>query len=267
MSEEEEKRNPQGFGAYLKYREKGTTNFVLMNESRFWDTTDLHAKAFENIRPAYGPDKKPTNLAGQMQDILSQTPSRMDKGYRVEAAAECLTCHASVQPAGRASPLAAKRPEHFLTEGVSCEACHGDGRKWFFEHTDETWREVPGAKKQAEYGQIDLRDPYTRTLKCASCHIGNKAEGKFVTATDLGLSIAVNPPTLNLRVVRQNAETAAIRQALVRASGNISRTAELLGITRPTLYDLMGKYGIRADAADVSPAEAAAPSKSESGAA
>ena len=93
------------------------------------------------------------------------------------------------------------------------------------------------------------------------------AEGKFVTATDLGLSVAVNPPTLNLRVVRQNAETAAIRQALVRASGNISRTAELLGITRPTLYDLMGKYGIRADAADVSPAEAAASSKSESGAA
>ena len=77
--------------------------------------------------------------------------------------------------------MAATRPEHFLTEGVSCEACHGDGRKWFFEHTDETWREVPGAKKQAEYGQIDLRDPYTRTLKCASCHIGNKAEGKFVT--------------------------------------------------------------------------------------
>ena len=69
------------------------------------------------------------------------------------------------------------------------------------------------------------------------------AEGKFVTAVDLGLSVAVNPPSLNLRVVRQNAETHAIRQALVRAGGNISRTAELLGVTRPTLYDLMAKYG------------------------
>jgi two-component system NtrC family response regulator len=76
------------------------------------------------------------------------------------------------------------------------------------------------------------------------------ADGKFVSAADLGLSVAVNPPTLNLRVVRQNAETAAIRQALIRASGNISRTAELLGITRPTLYDLMAKYAIRADTAD-----------------
>ena len=72
------------------------------------------------------------------------------------------------------------------------------------------------------------------------------AEGKFVTAVDLGLSVAVNPPTLNLRVVRQNAETHAIRQALVRATGNISRTAELLGVTRPTLYDLMAKHGITA---------------------
>jgi len=64
------------------------------------------------------------------------------------------------------------------------------------------------------------------------------------------LDVATNPPTLNLRVVRQNAETLAIRQALVRAGGNISRTAELLGVTRPTLYDLMGKYGIRAEEAD-----------------
>jgi two-component system NtrC family response regulator len=76
------------------------------------------------------------------------------------------------------------------------------------------------------------------------------AEGKFVTATDLGLSVAMNPPSLNVRVVRQNAETHAIRQALVRAGGNISRTAELLGITRPTLYDLMAKYGIRAEDAE-----------------
>ncbi len=75
------------------------------------------------------------------------------------------------------------------------------------------------------------------------------AEGKLVTAADLGLAVVATPPSLNLRVVRQNAETLAIRQALVRASGNISRTAEILGVTRPTLYDLMAKYAIRADLA------------------
>jgi two-component system NtrC family response regulator len=75
-------------------------------------------------------------------------------------------------------------------------------------------------------------------------------EGKWVTAEDLGLSPKASPPTLNLRVVRQQAETKAIREALIRASGNISRTAELLGVTRPTLYDLLTKYGIRAELAE-----------------
>ncbi len=77
------------------------------------------------------------------------------------------------------------------------------------------------------------------------------AEGKFVTAADLGLVGSTPPPSLNLRIVRQNAETQAIREALARANGNISRSAELLGITRPTLYDLMSKYGVRADAAEL----------------
>jgi two-component system NtrC family response regulator len=71
------------------------------------------------------------------------------------------------------------------------------------------------------------------------------AEGKFVTAEDLGLA-AGNGANLNLRVVRQEAESRAIRESLVRASGNISRAAELLGISRPTLYDLMQKYEIAA---------------------
>ena len=77
------------------------------------------------------------------------------------------------------------------------------------------------------------------------------AETKFVTAEDLGLGVTNPPPTLNLRAVRQTAETRAIREALARAGNNISRTAELLGVTRPTLYDLLDKYGIRAE----SPAE------------
>ena len=81
------------------------------------------------------------------------------------------------------------------------------------------------------------------------------AEGKLVTAADLGLSVTAAAPSLNLRIVRQHAETQAIRQALTRAAGNISRSAELLGVTRPTLYDLMAKYGIRAESPE-QPSEA-----------
>ncbi len=48
----------------------------------------------------------------------------------------------------------------------------------------------------------------------------------------------------NLREVRENAESQAILRALARSDGNVSKTADLLGITRPTLYNLMKKFGL-----------------------
>ena len=74
------------------------------------------------------------------------------------------------------------------------------------------------------------------------------ADGKMVTAADLGLQRGdEDVESLNLREVRQVAETKAIRVALTKSYGNISKAAELLGITRPTLYDLLNKYGLSAD--------------------
>lgn len=73
------------------------------------------------------------------------------------------------------------------------------------------------------------------------------AEGAVVTANDLGLQDpGENPDHLNLRVARQRAEAQAARQALAVAKGNLSRAAELLGVTRPTLYDLLEKHQIDA---------------------
>ncbi len=73
------------------------------------------------------------------------------------------------------------------------------------------------------------------------------AEGAVVTANDLGLQ----DPTedleyLNLRVARQRAEVQAVRHALAIAGGNLSRAAELLGVTRPTVYDLLERHHIDA---------------------
>lgn len=74
------------------------------------------------------------------------------------------------------------------------------------------------------------------------------AEGKYVTEEDMSLeAVESRPPSLNLREVRKEAEGQAIRRALVHASGNISKAAKLLGITRPTLYDMLEKYAIKAD--------------------
>jgi two-component system, NtrC family, response regulator len=71
------------------------------------------------------------------------------------------------------------------------------------------------------------------------------AEGAVVTAGDLGLEDPGDDPEyLNLRVARQRAEAQAVRQSLAVAQGNLSRAAELLGVTRPTLYDLLDKHSI-----------------------
>jgi len=76
------------------------------------------------------------------------------------------------------------------------------------------------------------------------------SDGKQVSAADLGISGDENQEeeSLNLREVRQRAESKAIRNVLMKNFGNISRSAEQLGVTRPTLYDLLNKYGLSAEA-------------------
>ncbi|WNO08588.1 PEP-CTERM-box response regulator transcription factor [Teredinibacter sp. KSP-S5-2] len=69
-------------------------------------------------------------------------------------------------------------------------------------------------------------------------------ENKQISSEDLGL-ISEESLNLNLRQVRQNAERAAILRAMSMVEGNISATAKLLGVTRPTLYDLIKKYNIQ----------------------
>lgn len=71
------------------------------------------------------------------------------------------------------------------------------------------------------------------------------AEGRLVSAGDLDLDgSAADDAALNLRTVREIADRKAIRHALARADGNISSAARLLGISRPTLYDLLKSYDL-----------------------
>ena len=71
------------------------------------------------------------------------------------------------------------------------------------------------------------------------------AEGTIIHADDLSIMPANEDEVLevfNLRSVRAEAESRAIRRAFTHADKNISKTAALLGVTRPTLYTLLDKY-------------------------
>jgi two-component system NtrC family response regulator len=71
-------------------------------------------------------------------------------------------------------------------------------------------------------------------------------DGQYIGADDLGLAVADEDERLNLRQVRDEAEYKAIVRALARVDGNIVKASELLGISRPTMYDLMGRHSIKA---------------------
>ena len=72
------------------------------------------------------------------------------------------------------------------------------------------------------------------------------ADGQFISTDDLALDLdGAEPRIFNLRQVRDDAERGAVMQVLAKVDGNIARAAEMLGVSRPTLYDLMRRFGIR----------------------
>ena len=72
-------------------------------------------------------------------------------------------------------------------------------------------------------------------------------DGKFITVDDLQFDTADDEDRLlNLKAAREAADRKAISRAIARTEGNISGAAKLLGISRPTLYDLLKQYEIHA---------------------
>jgi len=75
------------------------------------------------------------------------------------------------------------------------------------------------------------------------------ADGDRVTLDDLDLPVELSADSeaagsLSLRAVRERAEREALVTALARTNGNIGKAAGLLGVSRPTLYDLMNKLQV-----------------------
>ena len=73
------------------------------------------------------------------------------------------------------------------------------------------------------------------------------SDGPHISQEDLGLAAPQdqeNEP-INLRQVREEAERRAVLKAMGRCTGNIAHAAEMLGVSRPTLYDLMNRFGLK----------------------
>jgi hypothetical protein len=93
---------------------------------------------------------------------------------------ECLACH------GVAINEESARHKSFeRAEGVTCAICHGAFKDWVGPHYNpvdrEAWRALSRTDKETKYGMADLWDPVKRATLCTSCHVGNAAEGKFLT--------------------------------------------------------------------------------------
>ena len=71
------------------------------------------------------------------------------------------------------------------------------------------------------------------------------ADGNVLRASDFGLAPGDPTNVRSLKEVRDEAEKGAVIRVLAHVNGNMSRAAELLGVSRPTLYDLLNRFGLK----------------------
>jgi two-component system NtrC family response regulator len=87
----------------------------------------------------------------------------------------------------------------------------------------------------------ELENRIKRAVIMADARLASAEDLDLVQNGEDGADLA-----LNLKTAREQADRRMIRQALARSEGNISNTAKLLGISRPTLYDLLKQYDLQA---------------------
>jgi hypothetical protein len=127
---------------------------ILQDEYSTWILKDKHSRAYQA-------------LTGEVGERMARI---LKLGAKAEDAPKCLACHAlntSAAQQGRAFEI---------SEGVSCENCHGPAQGWLGQHTARD-----SVEKHAEslrLRMVDTRDAITRTGKCLECHLGTRE--KFV---------------------------------------------------------------------------------------
>ncbi len=124
---------------------------VAQNEYSIWTGQDKHARAFQVLS---------NDVSVRIGKILNlkSPPNQNEK---------CLACHAlSVAPEMRAQSFD-------VSDGVSCEHCHGPAAGWLGAHTVKEW-ETRSSDQKAQLGMRDLRDVAIRSHTCLRCHVGTE---------------------------------------------------------------------------------------------
>jgi len=125
---------------------------ILQNEYSTWILQDKHSRAYQVLTSEVGE---------RMARILKL-------GSKAENASKCLMCHALyTNPEQRGRPFE-------ISEGVSCENCHGPASAWLGPHTTREWTH----EKSVAAGMTDTRNIIVRAKKCLECHLGTRE--KFV---------------------------------------------------------------------------------------
>ncbi|MDB5389907.1 MAG: hypothetical protein JWM11_5553 [Planctomycetaceae bacterium] len=128
-----------------------------------WIQKDQHARAYQVL----------------LEDKSLQIHRLLGKGWKPpHQEARCLSCHAtSAVAATTHDPVQATAHDEWLdqerlSDGVSCEACHGPAKNWLVPHTLDSWRSLASEERKA-LGFQDLRhDLVARAQTCAECHVG-----------------------------------------------------------------------------------------------
>ena len=127
---------------------------ILQTEYTTWILKDKHSRAYQALT---------SDVAERMAHILKL-------GAKAEESPKCLACHAlytAAEQRGRAFEI---------SEGVSCENCHGPAQGWLGQHTERDSPEKHA--KSVSLGMHDTRNVIHRTEKCLTCHLGTAQ--KFV---------------------------------------------------------------------------------------
>ncbi|MGE5522992.1 MAG: multiheme c-type cytochrome [Rhodospirillaceae bacterium] len=136
-------------GGVEPWKESG----VLQNEYLTWSRSDKHARAYTIL----------------LEERSQEIGRRLGLKERPEHSAVCLDCHAHNVPLNR------RGPQFVMSDGVTCEACHGPAERWVRSHVEK------GATHAANVanGMFPTASHVERARLCLSCHFGDTQ--RFVT--------------------------------------------------------------------------------------